>query len=189
MNIGNLKRLYGRAAVLLVVAVVVALAVICECAAESGPPQIVVVPNHYYFGKIAEGVKVRHVFQVRNDGGSTLIIKEAKPTCDCTTVKLGRSLVPAGESMDIEVTVDTTMKLGKITKEILVSSNDPVHPQIEILVAADVDPHQGMSCKGPSKLFSAKCVSCHVQQGVGKIGEDLYLDDCAMCHGFRADGA
>jgi mono/diheme cytochrome c family protein len=81
------------------------------------------------------------------------------------------------------------MKLGKIAKEILISSNDPAHPQVELLVGADVDPHQGMSCKGPSKLFSAKCASCHVQQGVGKTGEDLYLADCAMCHGFKADGA
>ncbi len=37
-------------------------------------------------------------------------------------------------------------------------------------------------------MFAGKCATCHVQQGIGKSGEDLYIADCAMCHGFRADG-
>jgi cytochrome c553 len=133
-------------------------------------------------------VQVKHAFQVQNKGGSALIIKEAKPTCDCTTVKLDKTQVPGGKSTDLVVIVDTTMKMGEIKKEILISTNDPLHPQSKVTVIAQVDPHAGMSAVGPSKLFSAKCGVCHVTPGIGKMGEDLYLADCAMCHGFRADG-
>lgn len=156
---------------------------------SSRPPEICFPSIHYDFGKLAEGIKVRHVFLLRNTGGKTLIIKDAKSTCDCTTVRLASKSVQPRGAADFEVTMDTTMKLGPITKVILVSSNDPVHPQVKISVAANVDPHQGIATEGPSMLFSAKCSSCHVQRGIGKSGEDLYLADCAMCHGFRADGA
>jgi hypothetical protein len=152
------------------------------------PPKIVLSPDNHNFGKLAEGVKVKHAFQIQNKGGSTLVIKEAKPTCDCTTVKLDKTEVPGGKSTDLEVTVDTTMKMGEIKKEILISTNDPLHSQSKVTVIAQVDPHAGMSAIGPSKLFSAKCGVCHVTPGIGKLGEDLYLADCAMCHGFRADG-
>lgn len=156
---------------------------------KTSAPSINVLPASHNFGKIDEGIKVNHVFQVRNNGRRTLIIKDAKPTCDCTTVKLGARQIPAHKSTNLDVTVDTTMKLGDITKEILITSNDPLHPQMKISLIAQVDPHQGMATRGPSKLFTGRCATCHVKQGIGKTGEDLYIADCAMCHGFRADGA
>ncbi len=155
---------------------------------QSRPPQIGFSENRHDFGNVAEGVKVSHVFRILNKGGQALLIKEAKSTCDCTTANLKQNSVPGGGSVSLEVIMDTTMKQGQINKEMLVISNDPVHPQAKISVAANVDPHAGMSSSSRGKIFAGKCATCHVQQGIGKTGEDLYIADCAMCHGFRADG-
>ena len=187
MKIKNRRQIFLQAAGILACALL--LASLSALVWAGTPPKIFIQPDRHDFGKIAEGVKVKHVFHIRNKGGTPLVITDAKPTCDCTTVKLDTKEVKPGKSIVMEVTVDTTMKLGEITKEILVTSNDPVCPQTKIKLFAVVDPHEGMDGKGPSKLFSPKCAACHVQQGIGKIGEDLYMADCAMCHGFRANGA
>lgn len=31
-------------------------------------------------------------------------------------------------------------------------------------------------------------MACHVTKGIGKVGEELFWADCAMCHGFRGTG-
>jgi cytochrome c553 len=155
---------------------------------QSRPPQLVFAQSYFDFGKVAEGATVRHIFQILNKGGKTLVIKEAKSTCDCTIAKLKQNSVPPGGTVNLEVAMDTTMKEGLIHKDILVTSNDPVHPQAKISVAANVDPHVGLSDSCRAKIFTGRCAVCHVQQGIGKRGEDLYIADCAMCHGFRADG-
>jgi hypothetical protein len=203
LKIDSQKRPFLLAAGIIAAAVLLVLGAFAlwKYVLHPDPPKIAVAPAEYSFGKLAEGVQVKHEFQVSNKGGSVLIIKEAKPTCDCTTVKLGgsdvtKNAVPAGKgevaagkSTNMEVTIDTTMKMGEVKKEILIKTNDPVHPETKVSLTAIVDPHEGMSSTGPSKLFSAKCGVCHVTPGIGKEGEDLYLADCAMCHGFRADGA
>ena len=31
-------------------------------------------------------------------------------------------------------------------------------------------------------VFKGDCASCHVEKGVGKIGQDLFAADCGICH-------
>jgi mono/diheme cytochrome c family protein len=42
--------------------------------------------------------------------------------------------------------------------------------------------------KDPLVLFKGDCKSCHVDRGVGKFGEELFIADCGMCHGLQAEG-
>ncbi len=50
------------------------------------------------------------------------------------------------------------------------------------------NPHAGLTDKDKTLIFTGQCATCHVAQGKGKTGGDLYQADCAMCHGQDAEG-
>ncbi len=163
-----------------------------SAAAPSGErtPIIQFDKKEHSFGVVEEGVDISCCFKIKNAGNGLLQVFEVKSTCGCTIPVICKKLIPAGESVDLKVVVDTSMKQGDVSKEITVRSNDPKNPISKIYVRAMVtDPHAGLNGNRSAKIFSGKCASCHVAMGEGKLGEDLYLADCAMCHGFSAKGA
>lgn len=70
-------------------------------------------------------------------------------------------------------------------KSISVAVNDPTRPLHIIKVRAEVQPdlHQASSLDMSKSIFSKECRPCHVDKGIGKMGQELYQADCAMCHG------
>ena len=158
-------------------------------------PHIVLIPKinfpetEYDFGVIEEGIEVRHSFKIENLGKKTLLITTAYATCGCTVPNIKKKRIAPGESAEMEVVMDTSMKQGDVKKAIEVRCNDPVTPVSTVYVKAKVtSPHANMGKDPATKIFSGRCAACHVEQGVGKIGEDLFFADCSMCHGFRAKG-
>ncbi|MBY0359935.1 MAG: DUF1573 domain-containing protein [Candidatus Obscuribacterales bacterium] len=157
--------------------------------AQTQPPKIVFPETQFDLGKVEEGVEMRHIFKIRNDGGKLLVIKAAFSTCGCTIPKLKKKEIQPGETVDLEVIMDTSMKQGKVDKQVEIRTNDPVNPVSTIHIKADVrSPHADLGVDKTAKIFTGRCAACHVQKGIGKTGEDLFFADCAMCHGFRAGG-
>jgi hypothetical protein len=164
---------------------------IAKPAVSSSPPTITLDRNSFNFGKVEEGIEVKHNFVVKNTGGRPLRIYDAYSTCGCTIPKLTRYLLKPGESTTLQIVVDTAMKQNAVTKEVFISSNDPQRRIASLSLTLDVqDPHVGMSKETAAKIFTnERCATCHVAQGVGLFGEELYRADCAMCHGVKARGA
>lgn len=81
--------------------------------------------------------------------------------------------------------METGASAGPIEKSVSIASNDPAHPTQVLQVRADVqgDLHEMSSLNTRKSIFSLECQSCHVDEGVGKMGRELYQADCAMCHG------
>lgn len=154
-------------------------------------PKISVDTDKHDFGKVEEGVELKHVFKVSNIGSTVLQLWHVTSTCGCTIPKLNKQRLQPGESTELSVIVDTTMKQGKITKKVALTCDDPVDNVIYFYLSMNVqNPHIGMSEEARAKIFTSdKCSSCHVAKGVGAYGKDLYAADCAMCHGKRAQGA
>lgn len=141
------------------------------------------------FGSVEEGIDISCKFIIHNDGDKALKITETKSTCGCTVAAVKQKSIPAKASEELTVMMDTSMKQGPVKKEITIKSNDPENPSATIFITADVEnPHRNLGKNVQAKIFSGRCAACHVNEGVGKLGEDLYLADCAMCHGFRAKG-
>src|SRR5262249_34358611 len=153
--------------------------------------RIKIQPENYDFGTVDRGVWLKHRFLITNTGTTPLILNRTYATCGCTLPKLTKSKLLPGETGNLDVSVDTSMKQNRITKSVFVVSNDPVKPSIKVDLSMNVvDPHKGMTDDNKVKIFTdAQCSSCHVARGKGLFGRDLYNADCAMCHGPKAEGA
>ncbi len=103
---------------------------------------------------------------------------------------LQKKILEPGESTDLFVTIDTSMKQNAVTKTLNVSSNDPKRPIVELALKMFVrNQHKGLTEGAKAKILTDEnCTSCHVARGVGEFGIKLYVADCAMCHGPKAEG-
>lgn len=152
---------------------------------------LLIEPTEFNFGLIDEGIEVTHDFKLTNLGKTNLLIYNAYATCGCTIPKLTKNKLKPHESTILKITVDTTMKRGKVDKKVFLITNDKIEPKSTINLLMTVkDPHKGLTREKMAKIFtSEKCTSCHVARGIGLFGRDLYNADCAMCHGPKAEGA
>jgi hypothetical protein len=89
------------------------------------------------FGTVPKGDKIRATFDVRNTGKAPLEITQVRPTCGCTVASFDRTIPPGGTGK-IAAEVDTTGFSGPISKAVLVFSNDPATPQVNLVIKADV---------------------------------------------------
>lgn len=158
-------------------------------AQDISAPKIDFPEKDFDLGKVEEGVELRHTFKISNLGSKLLLIKSAFSTCGCTVPHLKKKEIKPGETVDLEVMMDTSMKQGKVDKQIEIHSNDPTNPVATLHIKADVKgAHADLGEDKTAKIFSGRCAACHVQKGIGKSGEELFFADCAMCHGFRGGG-
>lgn len=92
------------------------------------------------------------------------------------------SRLKPGEMGRIQVTVDASGKQGPVTKTVQVYSNDPKKRVVTLMVTMLVKDAVHLRKNAASNIFDAACRSCHVDQGRGKTGFDLFRADCFMCH-------
>ncbi|CAN5428647.1 hypothetical protein BH10BAC5_BH10BAC5_17510 [soil metagenome] len=144
------------------------------------------------FGKITQGEIVQYEFPFSNTGNQELVITNVTTSCGCTAATSGdKTNFAAGESGVIKITFNSNGKQGHIEKTVMIESNDPVSPQMILTLFFDVaiptDMSNHMMFSSNQSIFEGVCADCHVTKGIGKIGKDLYDNDCAICHGDAKD--
>ncbi len=103
-----------------------------------GLPTIQIQEPNYDFGQVMEGGKISHVFTVRNVGAGALHIDQVRTSCGCTAAVLkNKEIAPGGEGQ-IEVTFDTNHRTGDQRKTIVVTSDDPVKPSVNLEIHTNV---------------------------------------------------
>lgn len=85
--------------------------------------QVEIAEAMHDFGTVKEGVKLMHVFKIKNVGKEPYLIADAKPSCGCTVPSFSKKPVLPGETAEIEIEFDTKGRLGNNIKEVSVSSN------------------------------------------------------------------
>jgi hypothetical protein len=108
-------------------------------------PRISVDPTSFDFGEIRAGKTfgpertVDKEFAIRNFGTSELRISGVVPSCGCTLVGDYPKTLKPGASGSLHVQVRLReLAAGHILKTILVKSNDPTKPSLELKLQATV---------------------------------------------------
>lgn len=107
--------------------------------AAVGAPKIEVLPETKDVGTVPKGQVIDATFVVRNNGDSDLIISDARPSCGCTVASFDKVIKPGAEGKVIS-SVDTKSFSGPISKSILLISNSPDRPQVNLFIKANVKP-------------------------------------------------
>jgi len=109
----------------------------CEESCRSEEPLIVFLSTEYDSGRVEMGSKNTGFFTFLNEGGKDLVITNISTSCGCTVIEAPNTILKPGQSSEITVTY-VADSLGKSRKRILVFSNDPIRPKIELWVSAEV---------------------------------------------------
>lgn len=124
--------------VMMLLVLVPALATAAQATAGDSPrPVMEVAEKIVDLGDLSVNSKQDGVFIVRNTGKAPLEIREVRPTCGCTVADYDRTVPPGGAGR-ITATLDTTGFLGPISKAIMVFTNDPEVPQVNLVLKANV---------------------------------------------------
>jgi len=103
-------------------------------------PRIQVEPESFDFGKAQPGKILRKEFTIRNFGDVVLVIEGVSTTCGCTAAISAQSRVEPGGRTALRVTFETRSYSGKVERQVLVRSNDPKTPLVQVRVSATVEP-------------------------------------------------
>jgi len=95
------------------------------------------------FGEVEYGQILKHTFKIRNSGNQILEISKVATSCGCTMAQINQEKINPQEEIDLEVTYDTGAMSGAHAKGnqeriIYIKSNDPINPQTEVTIFANV---------------------------------------------------
>lgn len=102
--------------------IVFVLLLFCSCTHSNKGPQITSNETTYDYGTIKRYSNGRHVFTIRNQGDSTLVINKVSSSCGCTTVSWTTTPIQPDSCGFVEVNYNTKT-LGEFHKTIVVRSN------------------------------------------------------------------
>lgn len=102
-------------------------------------PRIAVDPTVFDFGKAYQQKTLEKVFTIRNLGNEDLVIEGVSTTCGCTVADGYAKVVKAGGSTPMRVTLETRQNVGKLSRSVLIKSNDPSGRPLELKVEATVE--------------------------------------------------
>jgi hypothetical protein len=103
-------------------------------------PQIAVEPEQFDFGRALPERTLSKQFSIRNFGTADLTVDRVSTTCGCTAALLDSKVIKPGGSAALRVTFQTRNYAGRVARSVLIKSNDPQHPTLELKLQATVAP-------------------------------------------------
>lgn len=92
-------------------------------------PFIKFTEESHDFGDIEQGESVEYTFEFTNTGDAPVVISNVMTTCGCTASSWPREPVLPGTSNKIEVSFNSTGKIGHQNKVITIISNATNNPE------------------------------------------------------------
>jgi hypothetical protein len=94
--------------------------------------------NTYDFGKVYMGEIVKHVYKFKNLGEGDLVIDSVKTACGCTAALVSKNKLKKNEEGQVEVKYNPGKYVGKVTKSVIVNSNDPKNKKIKLTIQGEI---------------------------------------------------
>jgi hypothetical protein len=104
--------------------------------ARQAQPQAV-IEGRRDLGRIPISQPATGRFVLSNGGGAELLVVDTKANCECVLPRLANRVAPPGGWVPFDVTF-TPKKPGRRQQNILIETNDPVHPVTVLTITADV---------------------------------------------------
>jgi uncharacterized protein DUF1573 len=107
--------------------------------APARAPRIAVEPTVFDFGKAQQEKTLEKEFTVRNLGNADLVIESVSTTCGCTVAEGYSTVIKPGASTPMRVKLQTRTTFGRLSRSVLIKSNDPSGRPLELKVEATVE--------------------------------------------------
>jgi hypothetical protein len=102
-------------------------------------PRIAVEPTVFDFGRAQQEKTLEKEFTVRNLGNEDLVIENVSTTCGCTVAEGYSKVIKPGASTPMRVKLQTRTNVGRLSRSVLIKSNDPSGRPLELKIEATVE--------------------------------------------------
>jgi hypothetical protein len=109
-------------------------------ALAAGAPKIEFDRVVYDFGKTSQVETVTGVFKFKNAGDALLKLQPPTTTCGCTVAELKPDSLAPGATGELAFTFNLGLVKAVLEKRISVKSNDPLTPDVSLVIKADYTP-------------------------------------------------
>lgn len=107
---------------------------------KDGTPIVQFETNFCDLGKLTAPGKVAGAFKFKNTGTALLELAQPDTSCGCTVAKVSPDKLAPGQSGEITYTISLDHAMGQVQKQIMVHSNDPKTPEVDLTVQLDYTP-------------------------------------------------
>jgi hypothetical protein len=102
-------------------------------------PKIAVYPGSMLdLEDLYKGQKIEKIVTIKNIGSDTLRISNVKAQCGCTATFMSEKNIGPSDSGQLSIIFNTESQLGKVSKQVYISSNDSSNPKLTIQFSANV---------------------------------------------------
>lgn len=133
-------------------------------------------------------------FSVTNKAKHDIVIQNVSTSCGCSVASLPAKpwkLAP-GDHGEITVTTDLRGKRGVLAKSVFVIASTGLNVlSLKVLIKepATLPVANGERAKNQEQarldrqaVFKGDCAKCHAEPTKGKLGKDLFVTACGICH-------
>ncbi len=168
------------------------------------PPRVLQPANYLAWDAVSKetnalpgATNVNFTFWLTNVSPEEVLVNGVTSSCGCTVAQLPTHpwRVAPGTNGPIKVTVDVRNRPGTMVKSVTVDSSAglktllvkvtvPPPPQTAPVPSFKVERIRNMQIAMGDRqaVLKGQCAKCHVEPGNGKLGKELYVAMCGICH-------
>jgi len=105
---------------------------------DDRPPAMTVDRTEHDFGNVEDTSSVSVEFTVTNRGGRRLILSQRSRSCECVFGRPPEIVIPPGASRPLVAVLETDEIRGPVALTLRYWTNDPKHPNLDLVLLADV---------------------------------------------------